>query len=590
MTREEQEDIQVRLPTTTTKIASTKKNLKIQQQQQQQQQPQQSTDKMTGGVEIATSQHTHPHGHHSHSHSHHHGGGYQDWYHSNGGVAYSNHGAGSYNIQHGEHSGSSIPYNTPTVIGFDIQQPLPPIPGAANQHVGGHHPSHSSHHHNIHHHHHQSSSPVEIAGAYMINMPPSSSDYPSAQQVQYEMSYAQPFSDPHSPISAGQHYSSPDQANSYYNQSTPASPKDYQGHGGYQPSSGYSPYSDEHKLQIHPTSTTSTSTNTANITQSGISPSYEGSDSSNDDLDCKEPNKKRVRETIDISGQSILTKDQVLQLSSREIEEYVYRLKQTHILTPAQEKDLKKFRRLIKNREYASQSRDRKKLYVNQVVDQLEKSELDSRQLKSQLLAAQAEVRELKKQLEMVNQTIHNNPSLLEIFGKFFTFGGSSSTVAPTQDKTTTTTTTTTSSESGTTKKASSVALFVFFCIFTFTFLLPVQPPTISTTITKGKTFVGPRSLLQDDIPIQIEVSGGEKGISYWTQTKNWISNLFPSSSPTITSSTYSTKLVEELEQSNHQQQQQQQEEEDQQVPLQVEEVEEEVEDTFLISNSPIVY
>jgi len=68
-----------------------------------------------------------------------------------------------------------------------------------------------------------------------------------------------------------------------------------------------------------------------------------------------------------ISTPTQITREQLLNLSSQELDDYVVDIQKNRNLTPEEEKQLKKQRRLIKNRESAQLSRLRKKMYVEEL-------------------------------------------------------------------------------------------------------------------------------------------------------------------------------------------------------------------------------
>ncbi|EFA78656.1 putative basic-leucine zipper transcription factor [Heterostelium album PN500] len=215
------------------------------------------------------------------------------------------------------------------------------------------------------------------------------------------------------------------------------------------------------------------------------------------------PTKKRGRdEDIDTSGFTVLSKDQVLKLSSKEIEEYVSKLKQHHVLTPSDEKELKKQRRLIKNREYASQSRSRRKVYVESIESKLQKTNNECSNIKQQLTEIKEENRELKKQLFSLTQTLKANPSLAEAFGKIFSIGSADSK-----------------------KTAATLSLFVFFTLFTFTFLLFPSQPTFTLSPTQGQEYFR-RHLLNLDTPVSMYDTTILLKNQLMTETKRYISMM----------------------------------------------------------------
>jgi len=81
-------------------------------------------------------------------------------------------------------------------------------------------------------------------------------------------------------------------------------------------------------------------------------------------------------------------------------------LKSQRSLTSVEEKELKKQRRLIKNREYASQSRSRKKLFVDDLQKKFDVIQQENVVLKRQIHSVTTENILLKKQLEAIATTI----------------------------------------------------------------------------------------------------------------------------------------------------------------------------------------
>eukprot|EP01111_Echinosteliopsis_oligospora_P010568 TRINITY_DN3324_c0_g1_i1.p1 TRINITY_DN3324_c0_g1~~TRINITY_DN3324_c0_g1_i1.p1 ORF type:complete len:534 (+),score=165.99 TRINITY_DN3324_c0_g1_i1:96-1697(+) len=111
--------------------------------------------------------------------------------------------------------------------------------------------------------------------------------------------------------------------------------------------------------------------------------------------------RKRVRDdTI------LLPREELLTMTSQEIEDYVAEVKAAKNLTASEEKDLKRQRRLVKNREYASQSRTRRKQHMDDVEKQLEAARYEIDSLKRQNTTLVEENSTLKKQLSSIAATI----------------------------------------------------------------------------------------------------------------------------------------------------------------------------------------
>jgi len=85
-----------------------------------------------------------------------------------------------------------------------------------------------------------------------------------------------------------------------------------------------------------------------------------------------------------------------LTISSAEHEAFVQRLANTRDLSEAELKEVKRQRRLIKNREYAQTSRQKKKVTMGHVKDQVSTLESENDDLKAELAKLKSRVTELE--------------------------------------------------------------------------------------------------------------------------------------------------------------------------------------------------
>jgi len=89
------------------------------------------------------------------------------------------------------------------------------------------------------------------------------------------------------------------------------------------------------------------------------------------------------------------TEEELLKFDSNGMEQYIKELQATRTLSPHEEKEVKRVRRLIKNREYAQSSRDKRKVYVDELEKQI-----------SDINAEKAILQQRVNQLEMENKSL----------------------------------------------------------------------------------------------------------------------------------------------------------------------------------------
>jgi len=105
----------------------------------------------------------------------------------------------------------------------------------------------------------------------------------------------------------------------------------------------------------------------------------------------------------------LLSREELLELSSMEFEEYATQLAQHHPLTPAEERELKKQRRLIKNRESAQLSRKRKKNYIEELEGKLQGLEGENVNLKHDLASLAVKNSQLRGEVTYLNDMIEKS-------------------------------------------------------------------------------------------------------------------------------------------------------------------------------------
>jgi len=132
--------------------------------------------------------------------------------------------------------------------------------------------------------------------------------------------------------------------------------------------------------------------------------------------DSQKPSKKRSRTDASTKKEKFtaLSPDDLLKLDSREIEDYIKTLGSKRSLAPSEEKELKRVRRLIKNREYAQSSRNKKKQYTEEMEKKLSDMAQGSAALEKRVKELEIENRTLKIQLSKIGTAMKRDPSLLE--------------------------------------------------------------------------------------------------------------------------------------------------------------------------------
>jgi hypothetical protein len=112
----------------------------------------------------------------------------------------------------------------------------------------------------------------------------------------------------------------------------------------------------------------------------------------------KKRNKKRARPDSDVPDVSrvTLSREDILRISSKELEEFAARMAAEKALSPEEQREIKRQRRLIKNREYAQASRVKKKAYMGDMESRFHEFEQENYELKLQLAQANQRISELQ--------------------------------------------------------------------------------------------------------------------------------------------------------------------------------------------------
>jgi hypothetical protein len=114
----------------------------------------------------------------------------------------------------------------------------------------------------------------------------------------------------------------------------------------------------------------------------------------------RENPKKRSRVEPDIRSVT-LTREQLLTMSSEELDEFTARLKADHPLSAHEIREIKRQRRLIKNREYAQASRVKKKVVLSDLGSKFHEIESERTQLIQRVQILEQENASLRAQLNL---------------------------------------------------------------------------------------------------------------------------------------------------------------------------------------------
>jgi len=139
---------------------------------------------------------------------------------------------------------------------------------------------------------------------------------------------------------------------------------------------------------------------------------YSSDDGESDDSASSSSSKKKsnpVAKRFKSGEFKLLSREELLELSSAEFDEYAIQLAQHHTLTPAEERELKKQKRLIKNRESAQLSRKRKKNYIEELEGKLKGLEGENVNLKHELASLAVKNSQLRGEVTYLNDMIEKS-------------------------------------------------------------------------------------------------------------------------------------------------------------------------------------
>jgi len=105
------------------------------------------------------------------------------------------------------------------------------------------------------------------------------------------------------------------------------------------------------------------------------------------------PKKKRKKNELRGNTSVSLSREQLLTISSQELEQFAESVSAVRKLTPEELKELRIQRRLVKNREYAQSSRKKKKSYVGELEAQITELKKENEILKNENIALKQKLR-----------------------------------------------------------------------------------------------------------------------------------------------------------------------------------------------------
>lgn len=109
-----------------------------------------------------------------------------------------------------------------------------------------------------------------------------------------------------------------------------------------------------------------------------------------------------------------LNEEELLKLDSPQMELYIKAIRAAKSLTTAEDKELKRIRRLIKNREYAQNSRIRKKQVAEEMQSKIGGVQEINNKLQTRINQLELENKTMRVQLAKVSYAINKDPEILE--------------------------------------------------------------------------------------------------------------------------------------------------------------------------------
>jgi len=112
----------------------------------------------------------------------------------------------------------------------------------------------------------------------------------------------------------------------------------------------------------------------------------------------------------------ILSRQALLALRSNEFDQYISKVQEKRDLTSDEQRELKRQRRLIKNRESAQQSRQRRKDYIEQLEEKVAQLTSDNQALKTELFTVREQSGQLRQEVAYLQGVIKKNRGLNAVY------------------------------------------------------------------------------------------------------------------------------------------------------------------------------
>lgn len=140
------------------------------------------------------------------------------------------------------------------------------------------------------------------------------------------------------------------------------------------------------------------------------------------------PRKRNLHQTIkeETTNFEELPQEELLKLDSQKIESYMRNLSNFRTVEPSEEKELKRIRRLIKNREYAQSSRNKKKVHMDELEKQIKELQEKNNNLSQKCNSLEHENKTFKHQMSRIAAAMKSDYSFAEKIKQIFQSGESS--------------------------------------------------------------------------------------------------------------------------------------------------------------------